>query len=73
MGRWIFNRYIFGAIMEEILIIPMRKEENEALFNLLNRYEQVEKNTIHPYIKKIAKQRQKSTMDLLGFREKERC
>ena len=72
MGRWIFNRYIFGAIMEEILIIPMRKEENEALFNLLNRYEQVEKNTIHPYIKKIAKQRQKSIMDLLGFRGRER-
>lgn len=47
----------------------MRKEENEALFNLLNRYEQVEKETIHPYIKKIAKQRQKSIMDLLGFRE----
>ena len=59
--------------MEEFLIIPMTKEENKALFNLLNKYEQVEKNTIHPYIKKIAKQRKKSIMDLLGFREKERC
>ena len=55
--------------MDEILIIPITKEENKTLFNLLNRYEQVEKNTIHPYIKKIAKQRQKSIMDLLGFRE----
>ena len=59
--------------MEEILIIPMTKEENDVLFNLLNKYEQVEKNTIHPYIKTIAKQRQNSIMDLLGFREKERC
>ena len=59
--------------MDEFLIIPMTKEENEVLFSLLNRYERVEKNTIHPYIKKIAKQRQTSIMDLLGFREKERC
>lgn len=58
--------------MDEFLIIPMTQEENEALFNLLNRYKQVEKNTTHPLVKQVAKQHQKSIMDLLGFRERER-
>lgn len=57
--------------MNEIVIIPLNKKETDTLFNLMNKYETIEKNTTHPYIKKIAKQRQKSIMDLLGFRERE--
>lgn len=57
--------------MEETLIIPMTVEENQILFQLLNKYERIEKNTVHPYVKQISKQRQKNIMDLLGFRERE--
>lgn len=59
--------------MNEIVIIPLNKKETDTLFNLLNKYERVEKETTHPFIKKIAVQRQKSIMDLLGFREREKC
>jgi len=52
--------------MNEIVIIPIHKEEEKVLRKLYERYENIEMTTGHPYIKNIATQKKFQILELLG-------
>lgn len=56
--------------MQEIVIIPITKEEEKTLRSLYERYENLERTTGHPYIRTIATQKKFQILELLGERQR---
>ena len=56
--------------MQEIVIIPINKEEEKTLRQLYDKYDDVERTTGHPYIRNIATQKKFQILELLEERQR---
>lgn len=55
---------------QEIVIIPITKDEEKTLRGLYEKYDNLERTTGHPFIKNIATQKKFQIMELLGQRQR---